>query len=247
MRFSHSLIISILVLALYSCKDEIVTCEGEEVTFTEATIEVLTLGDSRVEGLRSEFESYRFNLWKRLIENNWDVDFIGTRQDPGVYPLVQNRCFDADHEGLGGETTVGLIETLKNKTFSKMPEVVLVGIGGNDLADAGATAEATLNNLEEIIDLIQGLNPNAVILIEQIAPGKTEFMTAEITEGFLAYNAGIPAIATAKTTSNSKVIVIDMAAGFNDGLLADDVHYNEAGAQFVADRYYAAFEAHVTR
>ncbi len=31
---------------------------------------------------------------------------------------------------------------------------------------------------------------------------------------------------------------VDMATGFSDALLADEVHYNQAGAGFVADRYY---------
>ena len=29
-----------------------------------------------------------------------------------------------------------------------------------------------------------------------------------------------------------------MFSGFNDSLLADDVHYNEDGAKFIAGRYF---------
>ena len=29
-----------------------------------------------------------------------------------------------------------------------------------------------------------------------------------------------------------------MFTGFNDGLLADYAHYNESGADFIANRYY---------
>jgi lysophospholipase L1-like esterase len=29
-----------------------------------------------------------------------------------------------------------------------------------------------------------------------------------------------------------------MATGFTDGMLADDIHYNQAGAAFIAERYY---------
>ena len=29
-----------------------------------------------------------------------------------------------------------------------------------------------------------------------------------------------------------------MFTGFNDSLMADDVHYNKAGAEFIANRYY---------
>lgn len=33
-----------------------------------------------------------------------------------------------------------------------------------------------------------------------------------------------------------------MFTGFTDGLVADDVHYNGVGAQFIADRYYSVLE-----
>jgi hypothetical protein len=36
------------------------------------------------------------------------------------------------------------------------------------------------------------------------------------------------------------VIVVDMATGFTDIFLADEIHYNEAGAEFIANRYYEA-------
>jgi lysophospholipase L1-like esterase len=33
-----------------------------------------------------------------------------------------------------------------------------------------------------------------------------------------------------------------MFTGFTDDLLSDDVHYNEAGADFIASRYYVILE-----
>ena len=33
-----------------------------------------------------------------------------------------------------------------------------------------------------------------------------------------------------------------MFTGFTDSLFADYVHYNEAGADFIADRYYTVLE-----
>ena len=32
---------------------------------------IMCLGASRVEGARPDFESYRFDLWKELKDNNW--------------------------------------------------------------------------------------------------------------------------------------------------------------------------------
>ena len=40
----------------------------------------MSLGSSRVEGERPNFESYRYELWKKLIDNNFTFDFIGTWQ-----------------------------------------------------------------------------------------------------------------------------------------------------------------------
>ena len=57
---------------------------------------------------------------------------------------------------------------------------------------------------------------------------------------FESLQEDVVTIATEQTTDNSQIIVVDMATGFNDSLLADAVHYNEAGARFIADRYYAA-------
>ena len=60
----------------------------------------------------------------------------------------------------------------------------------------------------------------------------------ELTEFFTQMQQEVINIAVNKTTTSSTVIAVDMFTGFNDNLLADDVHYNEAGAVFIANRYY---------
>ena len=42
---------------------------------------ILNLGASRVEGGRPEYESYRYELWKKLKENNLIFDYVGTQTD----------------------------------------------------------------------------------------------------------------------------------------------------------------------
>ena len=71
-----------------------------------------------------------------------------------------------------------------------------------------------------------------------MAPGRSDIMTPELTDFFDQMQSEVLNIATSQSTSTSLVIAIDMFTGFNDGLLADDVHYNEAGADFIATRYY---------
>ena len=45
-------------------------------------------------------------------------------------------------------------------------------------------------------------------------------------------------IAYNKSTLTSQIILVDMYSGFDDSLLADDVHYNEDGAKFISNRYF---------
>ena len=71
-----------------------------------------------------------------------------------------------------------------------------------------------------------------------MAPARSDIMTPELTDFFEQMQSEVLNIAASQTTSTSQVIAIDMFTGFNDGLLADDVHYNEAGAEFIANKYY---------
>ena len=78
-------------------------CNKEEISTTlpplqEDVLHILPLGDSRVEGNRPDYESYRYELWKNFVANDWPIDFVGTRKDEGNYTTVQGTEFDRDHE-----------------------------------------------------------------------------------------------------------------------------------------------------
>jgi lysophospholipase L1-like esterase len=200
---------------------------------------ILTLGASRVEGSRPEFESYRYELWKDLKENNWIFDFIGTQTDESSYPTFNNMNFDVDHEGRSGWTSGEILNGLGdwlNQTGSA-DIVLLSSPGGNDALEGLPYSEA-VSNINYIIDILQADNPSITIILEQMAPGRSDIMTSELTEFFTQMQQEVLNIAANKTTTTSSVMAVDMFTGFNDNLLADDVHYNEAGAVFIANRYY---------
>jgi len=204
---------------------------------------ILPLGASRVEGNRPEYESFRYELWKDLIDNGWDFDFIGTRSDDATYPTFQGHSFDVDHEGRGGWTSGQILAGLPD-WLNQMgaPDVVLFSSpGGNDALE-GMPFDNAVTNVNAIIDLIQNANPNVTILIEQMAPGATDLMTGDLASFFDRMHQEVLMIASGQSDASSRVIAVDMFTGFTDDLLADDVHYNEAGAAFIADRYYTAIE-----
>tara|TARA_B100001741_G_scaffold119736_1_gene98773 strand:+ start:117 stop:851 length:735 start_codon:yes stop_codon:yes gene_type:complete len=200
---------------------------------------ILNLGASRVEGGRPEYESYRYELWKKLKENNLIFDYVGTQTDESNYPQFNNIIFDGDHEGRGGWTSADILEELNNwLNLTGPPDFVLFSSpGGNDALEGMSYTQA-VSNINGIIDVIQDFNPNTTIIIEQMAPARSDIMTSELTEFLDQMKKEVLNIAESQTTSTSEVIAIDMFSGFNDSLLADDVHYNEDGAKFIAGRYF---------
>lgn len=203
----------------------------------------MPLGASRVEGARPEYESFRYELWKLLQQGNWEFDFIGTQTDHANYPTFQEKSFDRDHEGWGGWTSEDILDEINGWLKSTgAPDVVLFSSPGGNDALQRLDYQGVVANINGIIDAIQATNPEVIILIEQLAPGQSEIMTGELQQYFDQIQSDLPEIAQAQSTGASQVIVVDMFTGFSDDLLADDVHYNEAGAKFVAERYYAVLE-----
>ena len=204
---------------------------------------ILPLGASRVEGASSEYESYRYELWKNLKENDWNFDFIGTQSDEASYPLFNSSNFDKDHEGRGGWTSGQILNWINDWLIqSGSPDIVLFSSpGGNDILGSLDYNQAILN-INSIIDQLQTNNPNVTIIVEQLAPGRSDFMIPELTNAFNQMKKDILIIATNQTTTESKVIAVDMFTGFNDSYLADEVHYNGTGAEFIATRYYNVLE-----
>jgi lysophospholipase L1-like esterase len=200
---------------------------------------IMPLGASRVEGYRPNYESFRYEIWKDLVENDWTFDFIGTQSDEADYPSVNGNAFDIDHEGRGGWTSGQILDGLEaSLEETGAPDIVLFSSpGGNDGLQY-LPYDQTIDNINAIIDVLQEKNPNITIIIEQMAPGRSDIMVDELLNYFSQLQQDVVGIANAQTSASSEVIAVDMYTDFTDDLLADYVHYNEVGAEFIAERYY---------
>jgi lysophospholipase L1-like esterase len=225
----------IAFVALSCNKEE----EQEAKPISTSINKILPLGASRVEGNRPDFESFRYELWKDLKENGWTFDFIGTQSDMADYPSLNSLDFDIDHEGIGGWTSAQILQALPNNLQETgAPDFVLFSSPGGNDALLGLPFNEAIENINSIIDVLQNSNPNITIIIELMAPGHSSMMTSELTNYFEQLQQGVLTICGEQTSSNSSVVALDMYTGFSDAYLADDVHYNTSGADFIADKYY---------
>lgn len=192
--------------------------------------------DSDAEG----YESYRYELWKKCVQNNFQIDFIGQQFDDGTYPNFMGVSFDRDHEGIGGIESEGVLNNIEEVLLQTNDlDAVLLCVGGNDLL-GGDDPQTVIDNIALIIDEIQNQFPNIIIFLEQIAPGNNETMTNDLSQKLSEFNDLIYQTATAYSNQNTSVIAVDMNTNFTVNLLADDVHYNQDGAVFIAEQYFSS-------
>lgn len=213
----------------------VISCKKEQ----DPKNKILPLGASRVDGAYPIFESYRYELWKLLRTDNADFDFIGTQKDHASRPDLNGVSFDLDHEGNSGWTSGQIYDNMDFVlSYVDAPDFVLLSSpGGNDALQA-LPYDNVVENIEAIIRKIQQKNPSVTILIEKMAPAHSDIMEGELLNYFNLIEADVDVIADNLTTTTSKIIVVDMASGFNDSFLADNVHYNESGARFIAGKYF---------
>ena len=168
----------------------------------------------------------------------WRYRVGGTKCD-GNLLSCRRYDFDIDHEGRGGWTSGDILKNIEQWLIETgSPDFVLLSSpGGNDALEDLPFLDA-VSNINLIVDILQDDNPNITIIIEQLAPAHSDIMTAELTSFWQSMRQEVLKISENKTTNSSQVIAVDMFTGFNDNLLADDVHYNKLGAKFIANRYY---------
>ena len=128
------------------------------------------------------YESYRYELWKKCIQNNYQIDFVGQQYDDGTYSNFMGQSFDRDHEGIGGIETEDVLNNIEEVLLqTNNLDAVLLCIGGNDLLNGG-DPQTAIDNIGLIIEEIQNRFPGIVVFLEQIAPGNNEIMTNDFTQ-----------------------------------------------------------------
>jgi lysophospholipase L1-like esterase len=200
-----------------------------------AATRIMPLGDSITSAFAPQ-QSYRYWLWNSLQNAGFNnVDFVGTQRGVvGGSPANSN--FDLDHEGHSGWRADELAAQAESWARTARPDIVLVHAGTNDVR-ANQSAASTIRDLELIIDRLRAANPTVTILFAKIIPAQ------ENISGAAALNDAIPTLVQQKNTSQSRVILIDQASGFD---LArdthDGLHPNESGEKKMAARFFNALQ-----
>ncbi|MGE3153705.1 MAG: SGNH/GDSL hydrolase family protein [Nitrospiraceae bacterium] len=205
---------------------------------TFGLIRIMPLGDSITES-SSGFGSYRYYLWQDLAREGFTVDFVGSMTGTGG-EAADSPEFDSDHEGHPGWRADEVADHLDGWAGSARPDVVLIHLGTNDLAQ-GQPPTDVIRDLTRIIDRLRVVNPHVHILVAQIIP-----MGAEGPAHVLELNAAIATLADRVGTADSPVEAVDQFTGFDHaGMTWDGIHPNRKGNKTMATVWMQALLPHL--
>lgn len=186
--------------------------ELETLPTTQATekIKIVAFGDSLTAGYDLPAkEAYPAQLESKLLEAGFSVQTINS--------------------GVSGETSRGNLERAEF-IRSQNPDIVLLGIGGNDALRSLPVAE-TKNNIEKTIQILQkGERPPKVILLQMQSPLNSGFSYKQ------SFDSIYPSLA--KKYDLELVPFITKEIFFNStNLLPDGIHLNKKGYEEVVKQY----------
>lgn len=203
-----------------------------------AALRVMPIGDSITQGHQNWGPTYRYELWRMFQESGHDLDYVGsmTQTISGGYVFPD---FDQQHEGHDGWRADQVNQQLAAWMHASQPHVLLVHLGHNDLIQ-GQSVTSTVDDLSELIDIARSVNPSVTVAIAQPIPCAESSgfcRSAELAE--LARR--LPALGAAKTSAASRVIIVDMRAGFSISAdLYDGLHPDASGERKIAERWLSA-------
>jgi len=208
-------------------------------------VKILPLGDSWTDGV-GHHVSYRYDLWFKLIDAGFDVDFVGNKRftldspDLELYPKYLTE-FDRDHQGQAGTRSDELVVIAKTVSAKYQPDIVLLWAGAVDLVWYGATGVTNADfGLRDIIEGIRSFVPGVTILLAQSPP-----YIGSGAEFIEPLNDVVATVASDLDTTGSPVILVDHYTGYDIRSMTqgDRDHQNRVGEAFIADNWFEALAA----
>jgi lysophospholipase L1-like esterase len=224
------------------------------LVLSSVTKSVQPLGASLTNGYWNQ-QSYRYPLWKKLLDLGAKFDFVGTLNtvdggDP-PFPDYLGKSFDRDHEGHSGWTTWGISSGLPGWLPQYNLDVSLIHLGTNDMLwGTSASPADAINGLTAVVQALRARNPNIHIYVAQIIPvdpTHPNFSTSGDFSGLDArirdFNSRMPAWAASLGTAQSPIKIVDQYTGFNARVdTIDGIHPGPTGQEKIAQRFFDAIK-----
>ena len=211
----------LFIISIHSC-----------LAISDDSIKIMPLGDSITQG-DHQHNSYRRSLWKKLEVTGKKIDFVGSQNEnfSGPHPHPD---FDLDHEGHWGWDTKEIVAYLHDWASTYQPDIVLIHLGHNDLAQRKST-RATEKNFVRMIKILRRNNPYVKILIAHLIDTELESYNYLIQK----LNVALTELANTTSTLQSPILIVPQDKKFNPFQHTyDGIHPNTQGEELMAQTWY---------
>ncbi|HDP98585.1 MAG TPA: T9SS type A sorting domain-containing protein, partial [bacterium] len=198
-----------------------------------AQIRIMPLGDSITMGRHGEPSGYRDDFAIMLLNEGVNFDMVGSVNDgSGFYPR---------HEGHSGWRADEIYSQLNRWLNMNPADIVLLHIGTNDISQ-GESNESTIEDIENILNLIRSKNNSSVILLCNLIPRFDPYYNRpERTEQL---NVLIYQLFQLKQQQGFNIYFVDQNSAFKANpnwkqeYMVDYVHPNDLGYHVMAESFF---------
>jgi len=217
------------------------------------SIRVMPLGDSITYGNNiynppnsAKSVSYRKLLWDKLKDNNYTVDFVGSKIGGTDFA-----SFDPENEGHPGDTAAGIAVDVYQYLINNPADIILLHIGTNNLS----TNPEDINTILDEIDRYESdYKTHIQVILARIINrwvewtdenGNSRSIEQDKADTSL-FNKNLEIMAQERIKNGDDIVIVDMehAAGliYNNTDMIDDLHPQKSGFLKIANIWYRALQ-----
>ncbi|MCN9244377.1 fibronectin type III domain-containing protein [Streptomyces sp. RY43-2] len=237
---------------------------------TDKPLKVMVVGDSMSQGYEGDW-TWRYRLWEWFKNQHIDVDFVGpyvgTRsqatpsapkppplpedaQMPGAeepdtwggYATDASESFDSRHFAVWGRQADQDKKLIRAMVSEYQPDMLLVGLGFNDLGWFVSDAQGTLDSMKTLVDEARAAKPDIDFALANVPQRSLIGGREDLPVKTASYNDMLKAAIPGWDSLTSSVKLVDWAASYDcrpDSCPAayDGLHPNAEGEFQIAQAY----------
>lgn len=241
------------------------------------TLKVMVVGDSMSHGHEGDY-TWRYRLWQWFQEQRLSVDFVGPYQGtqtpapagPPSPPRLQGEpepaagpprtggryapeaaSFDSDHFAVWGRQAAQAKQLIREQVATYQPDVLLVGLGFNDMGWWVSGPDGTLASMKSLVDNARAAKPNLRFALANV-PQRTKIDGRDdLPANTDTYNRMLAGAIPTWSTSTSPVKLVDWRGSYGcevsscpagyDGLHPDAMGEHQIAGAFARTLHHGYF------
>ncbi|MGK5638341.1 fibronectin type III domain-containing protein [Streptomyces sp. URMC 126] len=235
-----------------------------------APLKVMVVGDSMSQGYEGDW-TWRYRLWEWFKKEHIQVDFVGPYQGtrpqdspkPPLVPRLQGEApqpdqsapitsgayaagvapdFDTDHFAVWGRQAAQDKTLIAEQVAKYQPDLLLVGLGFNDMGWFVSGPEGTLDSMRTLVDQARAVKPDLDFALANVPQRTYIGGRDDLPVNTTKYNSMLANAIPSWSSVKSRVALVDWARNYSCDrdscpVAYDGLHPNAIGEYQIAQAF----------